>query len=95
MERFCYRNADLIVGQSEEILQHISNFETAKSSFLYRNIPDFSIPEIASKNSSTEIKIVYAGLLGMAQGLFQLCNQLSFPENVSLHIYGAGPEDEK
>lgn len=95
MERFCYRNADLIVGQSEEILQHISSFEKEKPSFLYRNIPDFSIPEITPTKYSQEIKIVYAGLLGMAQGLFQICNQLSFPENVSFHIYGAGPEAEK
>ena len=38
MERLCYRNADLIVGQSEEILEHISNFEK-ETYFLYRNIP--------------------------------------------------------
>lgn len=95
MECYCYRSADLIIGQSEEILQHISAFETEKPSFLYRNIPDFSIPEITQKNPSSEIKIVYAGLLGMAQGLFQICNQLSLPKNVSLHIFGAGPEAEK
>ncbi|MBK5213973.1 MAG: glycosyltransferase family 4 protein [Flavobacteriaceae bacterium] len=95
MERFCYRNADLIVGQSEEILQHISNFEKVKPSFLYRNIPDFSIPLISERSSSQEIKIVYAGLLGIAQGLLQICQQLSFPKNVSFHIYGAGPEAEK
>ena len=95
MERFCYRNADLIVGQSEEILQHISNFEKEKPTFLYRNIPDFSIPLISEGSSSEEIKIVYAGLLGMAQGLLQICLQLSFPKNVSFHIYGAGPEAEK
>ncbi len=95
MERYCFRSADLIVGQSEEILQHISAFETEKPSFLYRNIPDFSIPEITQKNPSSEIKIVYAGLLGMAQGLFQICNQLRLHKNVSLHIFGAGPEAEK
>ncbi len=95
MERYCYRNSDIMVGQSEEILEHISIFENEKPSFLYRNIPNFSIPEVSERDSSQELKIVYAGLLGMAQGLFQICQQLKFPKNISLHIYGAGPEAEK
>lgn len=95
MERFCYRNSDLIIGQSEEILQHISNFEKEKPSFLYRNIPNFDPPSIKEKPTSEEIKIVYAGLLGVAQGIFEICQRINLPENVSLHIYGAGPEAEK
>src|SRR5690606_11886850 len=38
---------------------------------------------------------IYAGLLGMAQGGFEICQQIIFPEKVSFHIYGAGPEAEK
>lgn len=95
MERFCYRNSDLIVGQSEEILHHITNFEKEKSFFLYRNIPNFPIPKIMGSCSTEEIKIVYAGLLGMAQGIFEICQKLNFPKNVSFHIYGSGPESQK
>lgn len=95
MERFCYRNTVLIVGQSEEILSHISAFENKKSSFLYRNIPNLDLPPINEKSPTEEIKIVYAGLLGMAQGIFEICQRITFPENVSFHIYGAGPEAEK
>src|SRR5690606_8008009 len=95
MERYCYRNADLVVGQSEEILQHISTFEKGKTFFLYRNIPDFEAPTITLRSSSEEIKIVYAGLLGVAQGIFEICQRISFIDNVSLHIYGAGPESDK
>ncbi|MCB0452308.1 MAG: glycosyltransferase family 4 protein [Aequorivita sp.] len=95
MEHFCYKNADLVVGQSEEILQHISNFKKEKPFFLYRNIPNFDIPPIKEKSISKEIKIVYAGLLGVAQGIFEICQKVTFPENVSLHIYGAGPEAGK
>ncbi|SRX52643.1 glycosyltransferase family 4 protein [Aequorivita sp. CIP111184] len=95
MERYCYRHSDLIVGQSNEILQHISNFEKEKPFFLYRNIPNFEAPAITIQKSSKEIKIVYAGLLGVAQGIFEICQRLTFPENVSFHIYGAGPEVEK
>ncbi|PHR13733.1 MAG: glycosyltransferase WbuB [Aequorivita sp.] len=94
MEKFCYKNADLIVGQSEEILQHISNY-CKKSTFLYRNVPNFKVPIIEETKQSAEIKIVYAGLLGVAQGIYGICQRISFPENVSLHIYGAGPEAEK
>jgi len=94
MEKFCYKNANLIVGQSEEILQHISSY-VGKPTFLYRNVPKFKAPKIQVTRSSSEIKIVYAGLLGVAQGIFEICQRISFPENVSLHIYGAGPETEK
>src|SRR5690606_34361366 len=57
MEQFCYRSADLIVGQSKEILEHISNFEKEKPFFLYRNIPNFNVPTINEKSPSVEIKI--------------------------------------
>ncbi|CAM3342712.1 glycosyltransferase family 4 protein [Aequorivita lipolytica] len=95
MERYCYRSADLVVGQSNEILQHISNYEKHKPSFLYRNVPNIATPVITELSTSEEIKIVYAGLLGVAQGIFEICQQVIFPRNVSLHIYGAGPEAEK
>ncbi|MBG42467.1 MAG: glycosyltransferase WbuB [Aequorivita sp.] len=94
MEKFCYKNADLIIGQSEEILQHISQ-NIKKPTFLYRNVPNFRVPLIPEHKPSSEIKIVYAGLLGVAQGIFEICQHISFPENVSLHIYGAGPEAGK
>lgn len=95
MERFCYKHADLVVGQSQEILEHVLTFNKEKPTFLYRNIPNFEVPTIHEKSSSNEIKIVYAGLLGIAQGLFEICQRITLPENVSLHIYGGGPEAEK
>lgn len=95
MEKYCYRNANLIIGQSEEILAHVQRFNLKKKTFLYRNIPAFNPPSIKKKQSSDEIKIVYAGLLGVAQGINEVCQRISFPENISLHIYGAGPEAEK
>ena len=95
MERYCYKRASLIVGQSEEILDHISKFEGEKPFFLYRNIPNFPIPKLSEPIDGKEIKIVYAGLLGMAQGIFEICQKLEFHANVSLHIYGSGPEAEE
>ncbi|MCF6306652.1 MAG: glycosyltransferase family 4 protein [Flavobacteriaceae bacterium] len=96
MEHFCYRKSDLILGQSEEILQHIKNLKIEQPLFLYRNFPDFIPPKITKKNDDKNvIKIVYAGLLGVAQGLLKICSEVEFTKEVQLHIYGNGPETEK
>lgn len=93
MERFCYNNSNLILGQSEEILTHIRKDNVKTSLFLYRNYPDFEPPIISVNNLiKNEIKIVYAGLLGVAQGLYKICNEIVFSKEISLHIYGTGPE---
>ncbi|MFC7356129.1 glycosyltransferase family 4 protein [Jejudonia soesokkakensis] len=92
MERFCYKKADLIIGQSEEILEHIKKLVSKKDTFLYRNLPNFEPIFPKEKVSTAPIRIVYAGLLGVAQGVFKICNQIKFPSTVELHIYGAGPE---
>jgi glycosyltransferase involved in cell wall biosynthesis len=39
------------------------------------------------------LKIFYAGLLGIAQGVLELCKNIDFKElNIELHIYGDGAE---
>ena len=91
LERFNYKNAQLILGQSQEILTHILQEFPNKKVLLYRNFPDFPI---LMKNTfkSSEIKLVYAGLLGVAQGMYQLCKNLHLPDNMTLTIFGDGPE---
>ncbi|MEL0455261.1 glycosyltransferase family 4 protein [Flavobacteriaceae bacterium SZ-1-7] len=95
IEAFNYKHADLVLGQSEEILEHIKSLYPEKDSFLYRNFPDFPVPEL-NRNLSKEgkIKMVYAGLLGIAQGVFKLCKELDY-SNIEFHIYGAGAEQAK
>jgi glycosyltransferase involved in cell wall biosynthesis len=93
MEQFIYRNAHLILGQSDEILSHINTLAPHKKSFLYRNLPR----EIAQLNSdfmrSAPIKVFYAGLLGVAQGVFQSCKMVSWVDlSLEFHIYGDGAE---
>lgn len=96
MERFCYYKSHLILGQSEEILSHIKEISNKTPLLLYRNYPNFKPPIIQDLiKEDQEIKIVYAGLLGIAQGLYKICNEISFSKKVNLHIYGAGPEAEK
>lgn len=92
MELFCCKKASMILGQSEEILTHIKSLTDKNAFYLYRNYPDFNIVPILERPSGKNIRIVYAGLLGVAQGLYHICTALHFPKHVELHIYGAGPE---
>lgn len=93
IERSNYKKANLILGQSEEILSHIKIRFPNKETYLYRNYPEFKIPEISPPIETTpdKIKLVYAGLLGMAQGILRLSQELDY-DLVELHIYGSGAE---
>jgi glycosyltransferase involved in cell wall biosynthesis len=95
IERFNYKNAHLILGQSTEILSHVKSIFPNKQTFLYRNYPEFPIPEIPKTSSpAKKIKIVYAGLLGVAQGILKLCENLEY-DRIEFHIYGAGAEENQ
>jgi glycosyltransferase involved in cell wall biosynthesis len=95
IEKFNYANADLAMGQSMEILEHIGSICPKKALFLYRNFPNFKLPELPKQHSETQkLSIVYAGLLGIAQGIYSMCEQLDF-EGIELHIYGSGAEQSK
>lgn len=92
IERFNYRNSDLILGQSEEIISHVKSISAQTPCFLYRNFPDFEVPELTHEDQKrTKIKVVYAGLLGVAQGILELCKQIN-TTNIEFHIYGSGQE---
>lgn len=94
LEKFLYRNSFLNTGQSEEIIAHIRR-AGGKNVYLFRNGVDvlrFEKCE-SKKNAGSNLKIIYAGLLGVAQGLFEIVRKINFSELKSeLHIYGDGPE---
>lgn len=94
IERFNYKKASLVLGQSEEILTHVTSIFPNKATFLYRNFPDFEVPLISHTSTNEKLKIVYAGLLGIAQGVYRLCNELDY-SGIELHIYGSGAEESK
>lgn len=96
LEQFNYKNADLILGQSNEILNHIKTITTKPHLFLYRNFPDIQPPQLVDKQKPKDRKItlVYAGLLGVAQGVLKLCKQLDY-KHIELHIYGSGAEEHQ
>jgi glycosyltransferase involved in cell wall biosynthesis len=98
LERYIYKKATLILGQSNEIITHVHTLFSDKKCYLYRNFPDHNVTVIElSRSLGTEenqpVKIFYAGLLGIAQGVFELCQKIDLKGlNVELHIFGDGAE---
>ena len=98
LERYIYKKATLILGQSNEIITHVHTLFSDKKCYLYRNFPDHNVSVIElSRSLGTEenqpVKIFYAGLLGIAQGVFELCQKIDLKGlNVELHIFGDGAE---
>lgn len=95
IERFNYRNSNLVLGQSQEILDHVNSSFPNKTVALYRNFPNIYFESVGSMApSKNKIKLVYAGLLGIAQGISKLCEHLDY-SRIELHIYGSGAEKEQ
>jgi glycosyltransferase involved in cell wall biosynthesis len=94
LERYIYKKATLILGQSNEIITHVHTLFSDKKCYLYRNFPDHNVSVIELKTEENQpVKIFYAGLLGIAQGVFELCQKIDLKGlNVELHIYGDGAE---
>lgn len=94
LERFIYSKATLIFGQSKEIISHIHSIFPEKECYLYRNFPDHKgISAPVENNNNGTIKLFYAGLLGIAQGVFELCQKIELENlNIELHIFGDGAE---
>ncbi|APY08494.1 glycosyltransferase WbuB [Winogradskyella sp. J14-2] len=93
LEHFNYKAADLVLGQSNEILTHVGKITSKPQLFLYRNYPNINRQDITETFlESNTLKIVYAGLLGVAQGILKLCKELDY-NTIELHIYGSGVEE--
>jgi hypothetical protein len=96
MERFVYHHASACQGQSQEIINHVKSFGIKKPFFLYRNLQ----PDVSNVNDNVSIdrsclKLVYAGLLGIAQDILGMIEHINFKElGAELHIYGGGNQAE-
>jgi glycosyltransferase involved in cell wall biosynthesis len=92
LERFIYKNADVVLGQSEEILAHVREIVPGKSAHLYRNFPDHT-DAFQFRESEGKIKLFYAGLLGVAQGVLESCQKMDLAGlDIEFHIFGDGAE---
>jgi glycosyltransferase involved in cell wall biosynthesis len=96
---FLYQKADYMTGQSAEIVAYVKQIVTKKHIILYRTGVDcevFRQKEQKKYHLGEEkktIKIVYAGLLGLAQGVLDLCKNINFAAiHAELHIFGDGFE---
>lgn len=93
VERSMYRHADMICGQSQEILDHVAAITGPKNHFLYRNLQKDSPnqPTGAKERPEGETRIVYAGLLGIAQDILSIIKNIDFKAaGCQFHLYGAG-----
>ena len=93
-ERFIYKKSTLVLGQSDEILEHVKKINPNIACHLYRNYPDHQLPRIDFKaTEGTPIKVFYAGLLGVAQGVLEVCEKLELGHlDIEFHIFGEGAE---
>ncbi len=94
LERFIYKKATLIIGQSNEIITHVKSLFPEKKCYLYRNFPDHKVEEFdLTFEKNQPIKIFYAGLLGIAQGVLEMCEKINLNGlNIELHLFGDGAE---
>lgn len=96
LERYLYRNSFACTGQSQQIVDQL-NRTGSRRAHLYRNGVDVERFEQAragiEKAEHPRARIVYAGLLGVAQGIYDLCKNVDFAAlGTELHIYGEGAE---
>ena len=97
LEQFIYKKATVILGQSDEIIKHVHNIFPEKKCYLYRNFPDHSSATMdLITNENEPIKLFYAGLLGVAQGVLELCEKIDIKNlNIELHLFGDGAEKKQ
>lgn len=90
IERFMYRSVDAVMGQSSEIVEHVRNMFPKRRTFLYRNLQPIQVESLARERSGA-LKIVYAGLFGVAQDMLSLLRSVDFVKlGVEMHLYGGG-----
>lgn len=91
IERFIYKNADAVMGQSSEIVDYVLRMFPQKSTFLYRNLQPATNSVCELKKRNGKLKIVYAGLFGVAQDMLSLLKGIDFVEvGAEMHLYGGG-----
>ena len=93
LEHWLYSHSAACIGQSQEIVDYIAA-HGAKQTYLFRNgVNPERFKALPSAAPSTTLRIVYAGLLGYAQGIADICKHIDFASlDAQFHIYGAGGE---
>lgn len=95
-EKYLYKHSDAILGQSNEILQHIAQFKDCPSRmFLYRNLQVYPMDK-EYKKKGNPVKVVFSGMLGVAQDVAGIVRNVPFKElGMEFHILGGGKQLEE
>lgn len=96
VERRFYEKSYIILGQSQQIVDYIKD-HGGKEVYLFRNgVDNRRFAGVERTRNDERFVITYAGILGYAQGLYELCQNVNFKEvGAEFHIYGAGGEKEQ
>lgn len=96
VERRFYKKSYILLGQSQQIVDHIKA-HGGKEVYLFRNgVDNRRFANLSRTRNDERFVITYAGILGYAQGLYELCQHVKFKElGAEFHIYGAGGEKEQ
>lgn len=96
LEHHLYKKSLFCMGQSQEIVDYIKD-HGAKEVYLFRNgVDPLRFEGLDIKPEEGKVKLIYAGLLGFAQGIANICKSVNFAElGVEFHIYGAGGEKDE
>lgn len=96
VERRFYKKSYIILGQSQQIVDYIKE-HGGKEVYLFRNgVDNRRFANVERTRNDERFVITYAGILGYAQGLYELCQNVNFKEvGAEFHIYGAGGEKEQ
>ena len=96
LERYIYKDASSVLGQSQEILDHVCRMFPGKKTFLYRNLQPVKQQSVSPRVKNAKLKIVYAGLFGVAQDILSLLKGVDFKAlDVEMHLYGGGNQLEE
>lgn len=96
LEKWIYKSSDILMGQSQEIVDHLAS-HGGNVTYLFRNGVDpmrfRGLKNVRFKDN--KVRLVYAGLLGFAQGIADICYNVNFDKlGVEFHIFGAGGEQQ-
>lgn len=94
--RWCYRKVPIVFGQSAEIVSAVAKDAPQTQVVLYRNLPFYQNNKPQPITANQPLKVFYAGLFGVAQGVADLMENCSFTDiDMEVHLYGAGAESSQ
>jgi glycosyltransferase involved in cell wall biosynthesis len=96
LANWIYRNADLITGQTQGIIEAIRQMQPQKNLLWFPNGVDLSKfnNHIPQQNNDCKFSLLYAGIIGHAQGLeviLHAADQLKRQTDIHFYIVGDGP----